>query len=224
MTLILRKNDIENSEPEKKAAPQEEKVNKWVKMADKTNFIGGLATLFGYFTLLMNVITFPCFLGASEKGLASVPVTLTCDIILALLIVASLKEMGFNYEMLIEGVMSFLGGFAEPTSLTLEDLEESRRRDVQKRQETEDRCSQYWDKVNSSRNNDNEKDFNTRQKEARKAAAYAKADPEFLVSYKSKGGCFVNEIIRGRDQAEIYTRFKYYNPMVQYIGFVAKID
>jgi len=220
--LIPKKNDIENYEPVKKAVPPTEKVNKWVKMADETNCIGGLAALFGYFTLFMNVITFPCLFGASEQGLASVPVTLVCDVILALLIVASLKKMGFNYEMLIEGVMSFIGSFSEPSNITFEELEEDRRKDAQRRQETADRCSQYWDKVNSSRNNDDGKDFNTRQKEARRAAAYAKADPEFIVDYKSVGGAWVRDIVRGRDKSEVLSRFRK-SPTVLYMGGVMGI-
>jgi len=89
-------------------------------------------------------------------------------------------------------------------------------------QETADRCSQYWDKVNSSRNNDNGKDFNTRQKKARRAAAYAKADPEFIVDYKSVGGAWVRDIVRGRDKGEVLARFRK-SPTVQYMGGVMGI-
>lgn len=52
---------------------------------------------------------------------------------------------------------------------------------------------------------------------------YAKADPEFIVSYKSKGGCWVNEIVRGRDKAEVLNRFRH-NPMVEQMGGVVGVD
>ena len=181
----------------------------WGRVAEETKFFEGLFVMFFYFTIFMNIIDMPTLLyGAKPQGLACPPLTIACDIILAICLVKALINAG-GFNFILQSIMSFIGGFSEPSNITFEDLEKSRQRDAQKHQETADRCAKYYEKKADT----DVRDFNTKQKEARKAAAYAKADPEFEVSYKSRGGCWVREIIRGRDKAEVYNRYKY-NPMV----------
>ena len=187
----------------------------WGKVAEETNFFGGLFVLFVYFTLFMNVMDMPTLLsGAEPSGIACPPLTIFCDLILGIFIIKALINAG-GFNFILQCIMSFIGGFSEPSNITFEDLEESRRRDAQKHQETADRCAKYYEKKADT----DVRDFNTKQKEARKAAAYAKADPEFEVSYRSKGGCWVRDIVRGRDKAELLNRYRN-NPMVEYVGGV----
>jgi len=217
MTLIPWKNDIENYESIKKVVPPPPQVNKWVEMADETNFFGGLFVLIFYLSVFVNLFTFM----ASDGFLHSVPLAITLDIIVGIVLISALVEAG-GFNFILQCIMSFIGGFAEPSSVTFEDIEEDRRRDAKKQQEISDRCAQMWDKVNSANKPSDGMDFNTKQKEKRKAAAYAKADPEFLVDYKSVGGAWVRDIVRGRDKGEVLARFRE-SPTVQYMGGVMGI-
>jgi len=186
----------------------------WGRVAEETNFFGGLFVLIFYLSIFVNLFTFM----ASDGFLHSVPLAITLDVIVGIVLISALIEAG-GLNFILQCIMSFIGGFADPSNVTLEDIEESKRRDAKKYQETADRCAKMWDKVHSANKPSDGKDFNTRQREKRKADAYASADPEFIVTYKSRGGCWVKDIVRGRDKAEVYNRYKF-NPMVEYVGGV----
>lgn len=230
MTLIPRKDDMnyDNNyeQPRVKTASRKApRPNKWIKLMDETNVIGGLAILFVWGTGFLDFFTYPGFdlSHPSTTGLACPPLAITCTIISAILLIVGFMSSGITFYDIVKGIMSFIGGFTE-LEFDPDSIEKSREKDHQRILEKEARAKEiqgYAEKASNS-GNCGGKTFNEMQKEKRKADAYKNADPEFIVTYKSKGGCWVKDIVRGRDKAELYARYKC-NPMVEQMGGVVGI-
>lgn len=187
----------------------------WGRVAEETNFFGGLFVLIFYLSIFVNLFTFM----TSDGFLHSVPLAITLDVIVGIVLISALVEAG-GFNFILQCIMSFIGGFADIDSekimAGIEEDKEKYSREYEAKIEKARRESGYYE---SLKKQDDGKDFRTKQKEKRIADAYAKADPEFEVTYKSKGGCWVKDIVRGRDKAEVYNRYKF-NPMVEYVGGV----
>ena len=222
MTLIPRKDEYNNEQPQEHPRVAIDRSWKfhtnWGRVAEETNFFGGLFVLIFYLSIFVNLFTFM----ASDGFLHSVPLAITLDIIVGIVLISALVEAG-GFNFILQGIMSFIGGFADVDSekimAGIEEDKEKYSREYEAKIEKARRESGYYESLKKP--NDGE-DFNTRQKNARKAAAYASADPEFIVTYKSKGNCWVKDIVRGRDKAEVYNRYKF-NPMVEIMGGVTGI-
>jgi len=222
MTLIPRKDEYNNEEPqplEKCVIDRSWKFHtNWSRVAEETNFFGGLFVLIFYLSIFVNIFTFM----TSDGFLHSVPLAVTLDVIVGIVLISALVEAG-GFNFILQCIMSFIGGFADVDSeqimAGIEEDKEKYSREYEAKIEKARRESGYYEALKKP--NDG-MDFNTRQKAARKAAAYASADPEFIVTYKSKGNCWVKDIVRGRDKAELLNRYRN-NPMVEIMGGVTGI-
>lgn len=242
MTYIPRKDEYDNNndnskENEEKVRWSESWVAKksWIDIIDESGVIGGICTLFAYFTIFYNVISAPDFRYLFKarpawysQGLGIAEVAVVCDIILLFLIIVSMRENGITPKTILIQILHFIGSFGKPLTEEqkrdiLNKMEEDRknyRNDYDAQIEKARRENGYYESLKKP---DDGKDFNTRQKEERRARAYEKADPEFEVTYRSKGGCWVRDIVRGRDKAEVLNRYRH-NPMVEQMGGVVGIE
>lgn len=240
MTYIPRKDENDNQHEEysnKKEISWEEKFGgiDLGKVMEESNFFGGLAVMFFYLTIFLSIITTGHYKYLFHKvpahvdfGLANPYVTVTCQIITAVIFIVAVMESGWTPKHLLADIIRFVGAFSKERSPEeiqemLKNIEESNERDIKRYNDRVEQSKKDYGYYESLKKPEDPRDFNTRQKEERRARAYEKADPEFEISYRSTGGCWVRDIVRGRDKAELMARYKK-NPMVLYVGAVVGLE
>jgi hypothetical protein len=203
----------------------------WWQILDDANFFDGLKNIFVYFSLAVWFMAFVNYYN-TDKGIILQTSIMAVNSVWGLIalgfIVNYFKEQGLLVGLvkIPVSIIGFFAGSGEPIDFEkmqaeMKEDKEKYSKEYEAKIEKARRENGYYNTVNGASKDDG-KDFNTRQKEARKAAAYAKADPEFEVTYKSKGGCWVRDIVRGRDKAEVLNRYRH-NPMVEVMGGVTGI-
>lgn len=221
MTLIPRKNDMNNNsneQPKVRRSTKKIERHPYLDALRNSYFIPNILTIFAWVAILYCGMT---YLAPHGGGIFMVPVANVFSVILIALVIYSLSDV--SLESIIVGIIQGIGD--KPVEVDLEGIERSREKSRELTKEKEARAKEISAMAEKDRSNSSYggKTFNEMQKEKRRADAYKNADPEFIVTYKSKGGAWVKDIVRGRDKAEVYNRYKY-NPMVEVMGGVTGIN
>lgn len=224
----LSPNEMAEREREREAQRLEMAKPDWWQILDDANFFDGVKNIFIYFSLAIWLLAFTNQYNP-DKGIilqtSIIVVNSVWGLVALGFILNYFKEQGLLVGLvkIPVRIIGFFAGTGNIPEFDWDKMQEDKKEYSRTQQEKEDRAAQMWDKVNSANKPSDGKTFNQRQKEEKRQKAYAKADPEFIVSYKSKGGCWVNEIVRGRDKAEVLNRFRC-NPMVDQMGGVVGVD
>lgn len=223
MTYIPRKDEYNNQQAQQQRSKSTGKKVDWARVIEESRIEEAFLTL--------------CFLGAfwlhlltmgSESCWHSLDgLKYFCDAIVLIVLGTNVlnyfTEKGFS-GFIVDIIYAIGGTFCDVFSrIDPDEVKKSAEEDIRKYNERVEQSKKDSGYYESLKKPEDTRDFNTKQRDERRARAYAKADPEFEVSYKSKGGCWVRDIVRGRDKAEILNRYRK-NPMVEYMGGVVGID
>lgn len=221
MTYIPRKDEYQNNEEPYAQNQRTSQDIDLIELLKQPKFISAMGWILGNGFIWINGLSMYSSFSSPVMKVLQVIINSFFAVLITVNVLNYFLEKGFRG--FLADIINFIANFFGDIKVDPDAIKKSIEDDARKYNERVEQSKKDYGYYESLKKPDDGKDFNTRQKEERRARAYAKADPEFEVSYKSKGGAWVRDIVRGRDKAEVLNRYRH-NPMVEIMGGVVGID